>query len=249
MITWKSDKLFTIGNINFLRVDLDAKRQTDATEFVINKHRWMIERYEKMLEQLKPTTIFELGIRHGGSCLFFFLVAQPEKLVTIDISDERVDSLDTYIENNHLETRIKPFYNTDQSDIHQLRSIAKREFSDKPIDLVIDDASHFLDETRQSFNALFPLVRPGGAYVIEDWPWAHASIESPDDTPGFFPDRPPMTKLIFEIVLACPSTKGLIERIEIDRNSAIVWRGNQEIDAETFDIENCFLARGRSLIC
>jgi hypothetical protein len=46
------------------------------------------------------------------------------------------------------------------------------EFS-APLDLVIDDASHIYGPTKASFQALFPLLRPGGLYLIEDWAWAH----------------------------------------------------------------------------
>ena len=48
--------------------------------------------------------------------------------------------------------------------------------------------------------------------------------------------------------MACPSTYPLIEKIEIDRNSATIWRGEAEIDADGFDITNCFFPRGRDLI-
>lgn len=36
-------------------------------------------------------------------------------------------------------------------------------------DLIADDASHEGTVTRASFDLLWPLVRPGGMYVIEDW--------------------------------------------------------------------------------
>jgi hypothetical protein len=37
-----------------------------------------------------------------------------------------------------------------------------------PIDLLIDDGSHIGDHIHVSFESLFPKVRPGGLYVIED---------------------------------------------------------------------------------
>jgi hypothetical protein len=36
-------------------------------------------------------------------------------------------------------------------------------------DLIVDDASHEGMLTRASFDLLWPLVRPGGYYVVEDW--------------------------------------------------------------------------------
>jgi hypothetical protein len=33
----------------------------------------------------------------------------------------------------------------------------------------VDDASHQGEHTRSSFDLLWPLVQPGGYYVIEDW--------------------------------------------------------------------------------
>ena len=39
----------------------------------------------------------------------------------------------------------------------------------EPLDLVIDDASHLYGPTMASFEVLFPRLRPGGLYVIEDW--------------------------------------------------------------------------------
>lgn len=36
-------------------------------------------------------------------------------------------------------------------------------------DLIVDDASHAGAKTRRSFDLLWPLISPGGFYVIEDW--------------------------------------------------------------------------------
>jgi cephalosporin hydroxylase len=208
----------------------------------------MIERYESLVKTLKPRKIFELGIQRGGSCVFFQSLSEADKLVAIEISDKPVPAVDEYIAKNKLEDTLRPYYGVDQADMARLREIVSKEFKGEEIDLVIDDASHFLDETRNSFNALFPYVRPGGAYVIEDWPWAHAKIDGLDDGSALWPEREPMTKLIFELILACPSTHSYIDQVVIDRNSATVWRGKNKIEPEGFDISKCSVARGRDLI-
>jgi hypothetical protein len=44
-----------------------------------------------------------------------------------------------------------------------------REVSPGGFDLIVDDASHDGALTRRTWELLWPLVRPGGCYVIEDW--------------------------------------------------------------------------------
>ncbi len=51
----------------------------------------------------------------------------------------------------------------------RVASILTQELQDRQINLVIDDASHLYQETKVSFETLFPLLRPGRLYVIEDW--------------------------------------------------------------------------------
>ena len=61
----------------------------------------------------------------------------------------------------------------DQADRAGSPRSSSEAFGDQPLDLVIDDCSHLYEATRASFNELFPRLRPGGLYWIEDWPWAH----------------------------------------------------------------------------
>jgi hypothetical protein len=247
MIDWHSEHSFSLDGLRFKITNLGAI-PSSIDVFTFQKPAWMVKRYAALIDLLQPKNIFELGISAGGSCVFFQRLARAKKLITIDISTDRITAVDEYIRLNNLAGTLKPFYGIDQSNIGLLRQMVATEFGGEPLDLVIDDASHFLAETRQSFNALFPHVRPHGVYVIEDWSWAHANLQSADDTPGFWPEREPLTKLIFEIVMACPSTLGLIEKIEIDRNSATIWRGANDIVAEGFDISKMCLARGRALV-
>lgn len=112
----------------------------------------------------------------------------------------------------------------------------------RKLDLVIDDASHRVDLTRASFNVLFPYVRPGGVFIIEDWGWAHTTYSAR------LPGETPLTKLVFEIVMACPSTPGLIADVTVDRDWTLVRRGPLEVDPDHFDIAACISDRGRALL-
>jgi hypothetical protein len=51
-----------------------------------------------------------------------------------------------------------------------LTEILETEF-ESDLDLVIDDGSHLAEQTETTFATLFPRIREGGFYVIEDWNW------------------------------------------------------------------------------
>jgi hypothetical protein len=112
------------------------------------------------------------------------------------------------------------------------------EFRDEPLDLVVDDASHLLVPSRSTCNALFPRLRPGGLYVIEDWPFTH--VQHPDDVP--------LTVLIFELVLTCAYRSPAISEMTVNRNYAVVTRGHADLDPSTFDLSACYGPRAHSLI-
>lgn len=248
-INWINEKCFTIDEERFRLIHFgDPNRYSTEGELVVEKQDWLIRRYAKLIEGLRPRRIVELGIQQGGSCAFLQRLANAEKLIVIDIEGERIAALDHYIERNNLSNVLKPFYGVNQTDRVQIENLIHEEMGDSKLDLVIDDASHFLDETRQSFNILFPKLRRGGAYVIEDWSWAHDTLDNEDDWPAFWLEREPLTKLVFELVLACPAIPNLISEVVIDRNSVTVWRGDAAIDEKHFDISTCSLARGRNLI-
>jgi cephalosporin hydroxylase len=48
-----------------------------------------------------------------------------------------------------------------------------RDHAPDGCDLIVDDASHIGSLTLATFSLLWPLVKPGGIYVVEDWadPW------------------------------------------------------------------------------
>jgi len=245
--TWRDDNHLIVNGVCFFVVedlkDLYVKLSSD--QMLLGKCRSMVEAYVRLTEHMAVRNMFELGIYRGGSSAFFHALYQPRKLVAIDLEPERAPDLDTYIQNTSCAESLTPYYNVNQGDRDRMEAILREEFPDGELDLVVDDASHMLAETTSSFNVLFPRVRPGGLYIIEDWSWAHAPHERWQKADGQWNDKPALSHLIFEIILSCASTPDLIEDITVNKNMVFVKRGARPVDPETFKISTSYLARGR----
>lgn len=140
--------------------------KTDA-DFFLAKPDGLVHDFLTLVDDARGNVV-ELGIFRGGSAALMALRAPAERIVVVDLCDA-VDDLDRFIADRGLQARLRPHYQVDQSDRPALAAILDAEFGEAPLDLVIDDASHVLDPTRASFEEIFPRLRPGGRYLIEDW--------------------------------------------------------------------------------
>ena len=73
-----------------------------------------------------------------------------------------------------------------QADQGDRPSLEKAVADCPPFDLVVDDGSHVASHVSTSFETLFPKVRPGGFYAIEDLVFAYLRDYEggPPGTPG-----------------------------------------------------------------
>lgn len=85
-------------------------------------------------------------------------------------------------------------------------------------DLIIDDASHDGAKSRQTFELLWPLVTPGGYYVLEDW-----QVGFPDWT-GVGPYQPGMLALAHSFLGLLEHSDGPAERIVYRYGQALIQR-------------------------
>ncbi|MEU6467429.1 class I SAM-dependent methyltransferase [Streptomyces sp. NPDC046976] len=90
--------------------------------------------------------------------------------------------VDTFDKQAHQRQRIG-ILQGDQGDVDFLEQALDRT---GPLDIVIDDGSHLNSDVLTSFRCLFPHLRPGGLYIIEDmqtsyWPGFGGSSENLDD--------------------------------------------------------------------
>jgi predicted O-methyltransferase YrrM len=235
LLDWTTDSRFRIDDTEYVCHPFGGVAST-AGHFCICKSPQEVRAYEALLRELAPNHIVEIGIKEGGSTSFFAQVARPEKIVAVDIRRPSSTALDDFIDAQGLDDVIVPCYEVDQADESALAAIVEREFGTHPLDLVVDDASHQLDPTRQTFNALFPRLRPGGLYLIEDW-----------STTYLLPDQRPMTVLVLELIMACVDHPAFDEII-VDRRLLRVRRGDAELEPGLFDVALCFGERGQRLL-
>jgi predicted O-methyltransferase YrrM len=204
---------FRIDDVEFVPFAIGTKQASTRKRFQLGKPD-MVDPFIAVLEEFSGGNLFELGIYHGGSAALAALVARPRTLVTVDLEAEPSEALYGFITDHGLKDVVHPFWGVDQADRERLEQIAADEF-DGLLDLVVDDASHDYGPTVAAFETLFPRLRPGGLYLIEDWRWGLAVPQG----------RPPLAQIAVDLLAVFARTE-LVESITIDAGWIRVRRGN-----------------------
>jgi Methyltransferase domain len=238
-IEWRRDDRVWIDDVEFRLVSFGRSPST-PDRFLLQKNRQLVDAYINLAGSLNPRRIVELGILEGGSTALLELLVEPDRLVAFELSADRVPALDQFLELRGAGNRVRPYYGISQAAGDAMAPILRENFGSSLLDLVVDDASHELDLTRQSFNMLFPLLRPGGLYIIEDWRWGHLRFSMERRGPS-------LAKLVLNLVLSLPYADDLIDDISVNRHWAVVRRGRASTP-EPFDIANQISDRGKQLL-
>lgn len=165
-VQWVSDTHVRVADTDY---DLMEAVDPGVARLRMLKTRSMIEGYLPLIGEFQGGNICEIGIYRGGSTAFFAQVLEPNRLVAVEFDEQRVAILDDFLDGHDSAGSVRLHYGVDQSDRARLDEIIASDLGGAPLDLVIDDASHVYGPTRASFEVLFPRLRPGGLYLIEDW--------------------------------------------------------------------------------
>jgi SAM-dependent methyltransferase len=247
-LIWRDDRML-LGDLTFrLQHTKDDAWELGDECFVFYKIKPLIDQYERFWSarpDFRPRNVFELGMWDGGSVAFWFELFQPRKHVGLDFAKrDNSPYFKRYLASRGLEQRIATHWGVDQADAARIQAIVRKEF-DGPLDLILDDASHMYRPTKASFETLFPLLRPGGLYVIEDWAWAHwKEFQTPNHP---WAAETALTRLIFELVAATGSSADLIARVEVFQGFVAVERGPISIN-ERFELDRFISNRPRMSI-
>lgn len=199
---------------------LDPLPPSSPHRIYLFKDRRFLSALTAILDRIVPKSMVEIGILHGGSTIYWAERYQLERLSAFEFAPA-APMLARYLARHGLTGKVRVHHGVSQDDAPALRAALGADFAGEPVDAVVDDASHGFLQTRATVETLLPYVRPGGAYVIEDWAWGHAK----NWPPALWSDRPLMSPLLCELMLICGHNKGVIDRIEIDPNFAVLWRG------------------------
>jgi SAM-dependent methyltransferase len=155
------DTPFTATETDLCELDQLAKQyRTDkCSESVTTLHpKGYTRQYALYLSHLRhtPVRLLEVGIGEGASLKMWEAYFPQGEIFGIDITPEC-----RQFENS----RTKVFIG-DQGDRHFLRSVLDKIGG--PLDVIVDDGSHRMSHHRLTFEELFPALKPGGVYVIED---------------------------------------------------------------------------------
>jgi hypothetical protein len=228
------DASFTLHGLDFVSAHWDGQSDgwvAGENCFHIAKTRALIEQYLKYFNELDPRPsldhIVELGLYDGGSIPFWVEFLGPKKHVGFDWRPEpALPYLDAYLDERGLRDRVTARWGIDVTQRERMLREIRNGFGDEPLDVIIDDASHTYERTLANFEILFPLLRPRGLYIIEDWAWFHwRGIEAD------WRDKTPTTQLITELVEAAGSSRvELIESLHVCNGYVIARRGYTSAD-------------------
>lgn len=123
-------------------------------------HKWIhyFEIYDRHFSRFrgKSPVVVEFGVSQGGSLQMWKDYFGPGvKIYGVDINPEC---------KRFEEENVRIFIG-DQSDRDFLRSIAREV---PPIDILIEDGGHMMDQQIATFEELFSNVQPNGVYLCED---------------------------------------------------------------------------------
>lgn len=202
------------------------ERESTSERFVFGKSPAMLRSLLREIGPRAPRRIVDIGVYKGGSVVLLNELFRPEALLALEISPLDVPPLAHYL-GTRGDGRLLWAQGIDQADRPTVHVACDRAFGDAPIDLVVDDASHWYAQTLASFTAIFPRMSPGGLYAIEDWAWAHwPDPHWQKDFGGpHFSRQPPLSNLLVDLMLLAAGAPSAFERVAFDASTIYVTRG------------------------
>ena len=143
--------------------EIGLKHGTDKA----SSHHHYLSFYESFLAPLRESaiTLLEIGVYKGASLATWRDYFPFARIVGVDI----LPSAKQY-EGERVRVEL-----ADQGNLEHLAEIA---VAHGPFDLIIEDGSHMWEHQTTTLRALFPFLRNGGHYIVEDLQTNYGALEA-----------------------------------------------------------------------
>jgi SAM-dependent methyltransferase len=173
----------------------DKVGYTQSNPFLLDANHYSKHNYESfyplLLEQLrgKPVKVLELGL-HRGSSLFFWKAYFGPTATYVGV-DAKHPLWYQWSEETSMKQPKEPtsevyaayekvydfkFVSGQQQDSATMDKALK--LAGGSFDVIIDDGAHNNDVNRECFKYLFPFLKPGGVYIVEDLNTAYSKEQN-----------------------------------------------------------------------
>lgn len=244
-IQWLSEREFAVDGVTFECTYDDYSRRSTSERFVILKGRGMLEQYAALFAEASPRTMLEFGIFQGGSPALYSLWLDLDKFVGVDRCPP-VAALDDFCQHHAAGQKIRSYYGVSQTDRNRIEEIVRTEFGAAPPDVIIDDASHSYENTKRTFEITFPLLRPGGWYLIEDWGWGHWPEHERLDR--VYDGQTSLSMLVMELLMLCASRSDLVCEVRVFPAFACIRKSPEARPLAHFALDELYFKRGIELV-
>jgi hypothetical protein len=146
---------------------IGLKHNTDKSIFgYLEIYNDLFQKYQDN----KNTILAEVGILSGSSLKTWREFLPKAKIIGIDNTDIGYNTRNEYVSSMFFNTdNNSRFVLCDQSDKKQLKKFVLEIISNnEEIDIFIDDGSHFQHDIMITLEEIFPIIKSGGLYIIED---------------------------------------------------------------------------------
>ena len=122
-------------------------------------HHHYDKAYAPLFEELrhKPTTLLEIGVEDGHSMVSWaeYFTHPRARIIGLAYHNKQKEQMD--------DMRISIQYGNQNDKAVQQKLASKGNYT-----VIIDDGSHVPSHQWNTFEALWPFVKPGGLYIVED---------------------------------------------------------------------------------
>jgi hypothetical protein len=153
--------------------ELGTKYRTDKV--VAGYTKFYAELFEPHRQEVKKVMEIGIGSRESMKHVPDYIVGASLFMWRDYFSDAQIYGLDNNVDSLIEGDRIKSL-SCDQADIVDLSRAAA--WAGDGFDFILDDGDHRAASQWPAFHVLFPLVKPGGLYIIEDADAADGNMQT-----------------------------------------------------------------------